>query len=50
MIQQKTQLMNERAPLVITSLASFLDSLSFEQKQQLQEFMQQRHEHHRSDR
>jgi Spy/CpxP family protein refolding chaperone len=55
MIQQKTQLMNERAPLVISSLAGFLDSLSFEQKQQLQEFMQhrfenRRHEHHRPDR
>jgi Spy/CpxP family protein refolding chaperone len=55
MIQQKTQLINERAPLVITSLAGFLDSLSFEQKQQLQEFMQHRlenhdHKHQRSDR
>ena len=47
MIQQKTQLVNEKAPLVITSLAGFLDSLSMEQKQQLQKFMQQRHEHHR---
>lgn len=50
MIQQKTQLVNEKAPLVISSLAVFLDSLSVEQKQQLQEFMQHRHEHHRSDR
>ena len=50
MIQQKTQLVNEKAPLVISSLAVFLDSLSAEQKQQLQEFMQHRHEHHRSDR
>lgn len=50
MIQQKTQLVNEKAPLVISSLAVFLDSLSGEQKQQLQEFMQHRHEHHRSDR
>ena len=47
MIQQKTQLINERAPLVISSLASFLDSLSVEQKQRLQEFMQHRHEHQR---
>jgi len=45
-IQQKTQLVNEKAPLVITSLAGFLDSLSAEQKQQLQEFMQHKHEHH----
>ena len=50
MIQQKAQVMNERAPQVISSLAGFLDSLSVEQKQQLQEFMQHRHEHHRSDR
>ena len=47
MIQQKTQLVNEKAPLVITSLAGFLDSLSMEQKQELQEFMQHRHERHR---
>ena len=50
MIKQKTQLVNEKAPLVISSLAVFLDSLSAEQKQQLQEFMQHRYEHHRSDR
>jgi len=50
MIQQKTQLINEKAPLVINSLAGFLDTLSVGQKQQLQEFMQHRHEHHRSDR
>ena len=47
MIQQKTQLVNEKAPLVITSMAGFLDSLSMEQKQELQEFMQHRHERHR---
>ena len=47
LVQQKTQLVNEKAPLVIASLASFLDTLSIEQKQQLREFMQQRHEHHR---
>ena len=47
MIQQKTQLVNEKAPLVITSLAGFLDSLSMEQKQELQEFIQHRHERHR---
>ena len=46
MIQQKTQLVNEKAPLVITSLAGFLDSLSMEQKQELQEFIQHRHERH----
>ena len=46
LIQHKTQLVNERAPLVISSLASFLDTLSAEQKQQLQEFVQHRHERH----
>ena len=49
-IQQKTQLVNEKAPLVITSMAGFLDSLSMEQKQELQEFMQHRHgRHHHKD-
>jgi len=47
LVQQKTQLVNEKAPLVIASLAGFLDTLSIEQKQQLREFMQHRHEHHR---
>ena len=47
MIQQKTQLVNEKAPLVITAMAGFLDALSMEQKQELQEFMQHRHERHR---
>ena len=50
MIQQKTQLVNEKAPLVIASMAGFLDSLSMEQKQELQEFMQHRHgRHHHKD-
>ena len=50
MIQQKTQLVNEKAPLVITSMAGFLDSLSMEQKQELQEFMRHRHgRHHNKD-
>ena len=47
LIQQKTRMINEKAPLVITSLAVFLDSLSVEQKQQMQEFVQHRHRHHR---
>ncbi|MGB5330887.1 MAG: Spy/CpxP family protein refolding chaperone [Gammaproteobacteria bacterium] len=47
LIQQKTRMINEKAPLVITSLAVFLDSLSGEQKQQMQEFVQHRHQHHR---
>ena len=47
LIQQKTRMINEKAPLVITSLAVFLDSLSGEQKLQMQEFVQHRHQHHR---
>ena len=47
LIQQKTRMVNEKAPLVITSLAVFLDSLSVEQKQKMQKFMQHRHQHHR---
>jgi len=43
LIQQKTQLVNEKAPLVIGSLAVFVDSLNSEQKQELQEFMHRRH-------
>lgn len=46
LIQQKTQLVNDKAPLLIASLAEFLDSLTVEQKQQLQEFLQHRHGHH----
>ncbi|MCP4390860.1 MAG: periplasmic heavy metal sensor, partial [Gammaproteobacteria bacterium] len=36
-VQQKTQMVNEKAPLVVSSLAVFLDSLSAEQKAQLQD-------------
>ena len=45
LIQEKTQMVNEKAPLVVSSLAVFLDSLNNEQKQELQEFMQRRHRH-----
>jgi len=45
LIQQKTQLVNEKAPTVIGSLAVFLDSLNADQKQELQELMQRRHRH-----
>jgi hypothetical protein len=39
-------MINEKAPMVISSLAVFLDSLSAEQKQQLQDFLQNhRHGH-----
>ena len=47
MVQQKTSLINEKAPLVISSLAVFLDSLSAEQKQELQGFIQHHRKHHR---
>jgi hypothetical protein len=47
LVQQKTRTINEKAPMVIASLATFLDSLNSEQKQQLQEFMRHQHRHHR---
>ena len=47
LVQQKTGLINEKAPLVISSLAVFLDSLSAEQKDRLQEFIEHRRHHHR---
>lgn len=45
LVQQKTQLVNDRAPGLIASLGEFVDSLNAEQKQQLQEFLQHRHGH-----
>ena len=47
LVQQKTGLINEKAPLVISSLAVFLDSLNAEQKDKLQEFIEHRRHHHR---
>jgi Spy/CpxP family protein refolding chaperone len=49
LIRQKTQVVNDQAPLLIAALANFLDSLSAGQKQQLQELLQHRHGHHRID-
>ncbi|MGD8419445.1 MAG: Spy/CpxP family protein refolding chaperone [Gammaproteobacteria bacterium] len=46
LVQQKTSMINEKAPQVIASLGVFLDSLDGEQKQQLEEFIERRHEHH----
>ncbi|MDH3634671.1 MAG: hypothetical protein OES20_08185 [Gammaproteobacteria bacterium] len=46
LVQQKILMVNEKAPLVIASLAVFLDSLSAEQKQELQGFLEHRHKHH----
>ena len=45
LVQQKTRLLNEQAPLLVAALAGFVDSLNAEQKQQLQEFLQHRHGH-----
>ena len=47
LVQQKTRMVNEKAPLVIASLAVFLDSLNLEQKQQMQEFVRHHHQHRR---
>jgi hypothetical protein len=46
MVRQKTEIINQEAPRVIASLAIFLDSLSDEQKQQLQQFIEKRHHRH----
>lgn len=44
-VQQKTQLVNDRAPQVIASLALFLDSLDAAQKVRLGEMIEHRREH-----
>lgn len=46
MIQQKTQMINDKAPQVIASVAGFLDSLDNEQKQELREHMAERMSRH----
>lgn len=46
LVQQKTSMINQKAPEVIASLGVFLDSLDGEQKQQLAEFIKRRHQHH----
>ncbi len=49
MVQQKTEMINAKAPEIIASLAGFLDSLDSEQKNQLSEHfgnhMRHHHEH-----
>lgn len=49
-IHQTTQMINDKAPETIASLASFLDSLDTEQKAELQSFvekkMKHKHGHH----
>ncbi len=47
LIQKKTQMVSEKAPLVISSLAVFLDSLNSEQKQKMQRFFENRRKHYR---
>ena len=47
LVAQKTRMINEKAPLVIASLAIFLDSLNVEQKQKMEEFVQHHHRHRR---
>ncbi len=46
LVRQKTEMINEKAPQVIASLAVFLDSLDDSQKQQVKEFIEHRHRHH----
>ncbi|MDH3388725.1 MAG: hypothetical protein OEN02_12550 [Gammaproteobacteria bacterium] len=46
MVQQKTQMINQKASQVVASLAIFLDSLNAEQKRQLREFIEHRRRHH----
>ena len=47
LVQQKTDTINAKAPLVVSQLAIFLDSLNTDQKAQLQEFLQHKREHHK---
>ncbi len=45
MIETKTREVSEKAPLVIASLAAFLDSLSAEQRAELRAFVEHHHDH-----
>ena len=47
MVENKTRMINEKAPLVVSSLAVFLDSLDASQKQKVQELMEHMQKHHR---
>ena len=46
MIRQKTQMINDKAPQVIASLAGFMDTLNEDQRTQLRGFIGERMEHH----
>jgi hypothetical protein len=45
MIRQTTQMINDKAPETIASLANFLDSLDADQKSELQGFVDQKMKH-----
>lgn len=45
MIRQTTQMINDKAPETIASLAGFLDSLNADQKAELQGFIKQKMKH-----
>jgi len=47
MVQQKTQMINDKAPQLIASIAGFLDSLDSEQKMELREHMGKHMNRHR---
>ncbi len=49
LVQEKTRMINEKAPLVVSSLAVFLDSLDAGQKQELKEMLEHKRRHHRHD-
>ena len=45
MIRQTTQMINDKAPETIASLANFLDSLDADQKAELRGFVEQKMKH-----
>ena len=49
LVQMRTRVIDEKAPEVIASLALFLDSLTPEQREQVQEFAKHRHHRHNHD-
>ena len=49
LIAEKTRQINERAPLLVSSLAGFLDTLNDRQRAELREFVEH-HRHHRGHR
>ena len=48
-ISEKTRQIDQKAPLLVTALAGFLDSLNAEQRSRLREFVEH-HRHHRGHR